>query len=212
MASERAEAEAFLGLLGVVGDAHALAAAAGGGLDHDGIADLAGDLDGMLGVGDLAEVARNGRNLGLGGRLLALDLVAHGGDRARVRADEDDAGLRQRHREGLALGQEAVARVHGLGAGLAAGFHDIVDDQVGLRSRRRADGNGLVGHLDMQRVAVGLRVDGDRLDAELAGRLDDAAGDLAAIGDQDLLEHARPSRLARLHPSLTCMTPVVAVG
>ena len=111
------ETEAFLGLLGVVGDAHALAAAAGRGLDHDGIADLGGDLHGMLGVGDLAEVARHGRDLGLGRRLLALDLVAHGGDGARVGADEDDAGLLQRDRERLALRQEAVAGMHGLGAG-----------------------------------------------------------------------------------------------
>ena len=112
------EREALLGLLGAVGDAHALAAAAGRGLDHHGIADLGGDLDRLPGVGDLAEVARHGRDLGLGGRLLALDLVAHGGDGARVGADEDDAGLRQRDGKRLALGQEAVAGMHGLGAGL----------------------------------------------------------------------------------------------
>ncbi len=80
--------------------------------------------------------------------------------------------------------------MHGLGAGLAAGLDDLVDEQIGLGGRRRADGDGLVRHLDVQGVAVGFRIDGDRLDAELARRLDDAAGDLAAVGDQDLLEHA----------------------
>ena len=55
-----------------------------------------------------------------------------------------------------------------------------------------ADSDGLVGHLDMQRVLVGVGIDGDRLDAHLARGLDDAAGDLAAIGDQDFLEHWRP--------------------
>ena len=80
LASERASCEALLGLLGVEGDAHALAAAAGGGLDHDRIADLVGDLHGVLGVVDLADVAGHGRDLGGCGRLLALDLVAHGGD------------------------------------------------------------------------------------------------------------------------------------
>ena len=183
------EPETLLGLLGVVGDAHALAAAAGRGLDHDGIADLGGDLHGLLGVADLAQVPRHGRDLGLGGRLLALDLVAHGGDGARVGADEDDAGLGQRHGKCLALGQEAVAGVHGLGAGGAAGLDDLVDDEIGLGGRRRADGDGLVRHLDVQAVAIGLGVDRDGLDAELARALDDAAGDLAAIGDQDLLEH-----------------------
>ena len=110
-------------------DAHALAAAAGRGLDHDGVADLVGDLHRVLGVGDLAEIAGHGRDLGLGGRLLALDLVAHGGDRLGIGADEDDAGLLQRHGKRLALGQEAVARMHGLGAGLAAGRDDLVDDR-----------------------------------------------------------------------------------
>ena len=51
----------------------------------------------------------------------------------------------------------------------------------------------LVGHLDMQRVAVGVGVDRDGLDAHAPRGLDDAAGDLAAIGDQDLVEHA-PSK------------------
>jgi hypothetical protein len=34
-------------------------------------------------------------------------------------------------------------------------------------------------------------MDGDRLDAHLLARPDDAAGDLAAIGDQDFFELAR---------------------
>jgi hypothetical protein len=39
----------------------------------------------------------------------------------------------------------------------------------------------------MQRIAIGVGIDGDRLDAHLAGGLDDPAGDLAAIGDQNLV-------------------------
>ena len=137
---------------------------------------------------------RHGRDLGLGGRLLALDLVAHGGDGAWVGADEDDAGLRQRHGKCLALGQEAVAGVHGLGAGLAAGVDDLVDDEVGLGGRRGTDGDSLVRHLHMQAVPIGFGIDRNGLDAELPRALDDAAGDLAAVGDQDLLEHAPHTR------------------
>jgi hypothetical protein len=37
-------------------------------------------------------------------------------------------------------------------------------------------------------VRVGLAVDEYGLDAELAARADDAEGDLAAIGDEDLIE------------------------
>jgi hypothetical protein len=171
--------------------------AAGRGLDHDGVADLVGDPHRFPRVGDLAEVAGHGRDLGLGGRLLALDLVAHGGDGARVGSDEDDARFLERDGEGLALGQEAVARVHGLRAGLTAGIDDLVDQQIRLRGRRRADGDGLLGHLHVQAVPVGVGVDGDGLDAELARALDDAAGDLAAVGDQDLLEHMAVTSRAR---------------
>ena len=88
----------------------------------------------------------------------------------RIGPDEDDAGLLQRDGERLALGQEAVARMHGLGAGRLAGLDDLVDEQIGLRGRRRPDVDGLVGHLDVQGVAVGVGIDRHRLDAHLARR------------------------------------------
>ena len=49
----------------------------------------------------------------------------------------------------------------------------------------------LIGHLHMQRLPVCIRIDRNRLDTHLAGGLDDAAGNLAAVRDQDLLEHLR---------------------
>ncbi len=42
----------------------------------------------------------------------------------------------------------------------------------------------------MEGVPVGLRVDGDRRDAELLACRDDPEGDLAPVGDEDFLEHA----------------------
>ena len=98
----------------------------------------------------------------------------------------------------LALRQEAVARMHRLGAAVPAGRDDLVDDEVALGGGRRPDRDRLVGHLDVQRVLVGLGIDRDGRDAHAAGGLDDAAGDLAAIGDQDALEHA-----ARLWPRVS---------
>jgi hypothetical protein len=139
---------------------------------------------------DDAEIARHGRDLGLRGGLLGFDLVAHRGDRARVRADEDDAGGLQRARKRFALGQEAVAGMHGLGARLAAGLHDLLDHQIALGGCGRADQNGLVGHLDMEGIAVGLGIDRNRLNSHAASGLDDPAGDFAAIGDQNAFEHA----------------------
>ena len=42
----------------------------------------------------------------------------------------------------------------------------------------------------MQRLAVSLGVDGDRLHVELTASTDDAESDFPAVGDQDLFEHA----------------------
>jgi hypothetical protein len=41
----------------------------------------------------------------------------------------------------------------------------------------------------MEGILVGLRIDGDRLNAHFVGRLDDPAGDFASIGNQNTLEH-----------------------
>jgi hypothetical protein len=69
--------EAFVRFGVVVGHTQALAAAAGGGLDHHRIADALGDLDGFVRTGDGVVVARDGIDLGFDGELLGLDLVAH---------------------------------------------------------------------------------------------------------------------------------------
>jgi hypothetical protein len=62
----------------------------------------------------------------------------------------------------------------------------LVHHEIALAARRRADAHGLVGELDVPRIAVGLGIHGHGLDAHAAGGLDDAAGDLAAVRNQDL--------------------------
>ncbi len=190
LAARRAEALARLAV--VAGDAHALAAAAGRGLDHHRIADLARDLDRLLRVLDQVHVAGYGVDLGLGRQAFGLDLVAHGGDRPGRRSDEGDAGGLQGLDEAGVLGQEAEARMDGLGAGVLAGLDDLLDHQVALGRRRRADRDRLVGQLDVQRPGVGLGIDRHGPDAHAPRRLDDAARDLAPVGDQDLVEHLAP--------------------
>jgi hypothetical protein len=80
--------------------------------------------------------------------------------------------------------------MHRLGAGPLAGVEDLVDDEVAVCGRGRPNQHGLVGHFDVQRVPIGFGIDGDGFNTQAPRSLDDAAGDLAAIGDQNSLEHA----------------------
>jgi hypothetical protein len=54
--------------------------------------------------------------------------------------------------------------------------------------------DGLIGHLDMARHAVGVREDRNRRHPHTPGRVDHPASDLAPVGNQDLAEHATPFR------------------
>ena len=63
-----------------------------------------------------------------------------------------------------------------------------------------SDQEALVRLEAVQGEAVLVGIDRHRADAELAGRAQDADGDLAAVGDQQLAERrARAARVARSH-------------
>ena len=185
--------------IGVVHDADALAAAPRRSLDHDRQPHLARDDLGLGRVGHDTVGARRDRHACGRHGGARHGLVAHELDRLGSRADEGDVVPSAEPRERGVLGEEAVARVDGVGA-VGGGRRDqVLHDEVALRRRRRAHADGLVGPGDVQRRGVGRRVHRDGADAELAAGADDADGDLAAIGDEDLVEHGR--RL--LEPGLT---------
>ena len=173
-----------LEVLGPFHDVHALAAAAGRGLDQQREADAGRGLDQLrvrhAGFGD----ARDHRDPVAGDVVLGTDLVAHDIKRFDAGADERDAGLFQGAGEVDVLAEEPVARVHGLGPGILAGLDDGLDLQVALGGGNRADPDGDVGLAHVPGAGVGVGIDGDRTDAEVAQGPDDAAGDLAAVGDK----------------------------
>ena len=151
----------------VLGQRHAeaLAAAAARRLDGDREADLL--------LGDPQRVGDRRDRLGRAGhdrharrlhQLARARLRAHRLDRARRRPDEDDAGVLAGLRERRVLGEEAVAGVDRLGARALRDVEDLLDAQVVLRGRAVAEVVGLVGALDVRRVAVELGVDGDARD------------------------------------------------
>ncbi len=88
-----------------------------------------------------------------------------------------------------------------LGPGLFGGVEDPFGLEVALGGGRRSDSDRVVGFTHVQRGAVGLRIDRDRLDAQIAAGADHAHGDLAAIRYQDALEH-------RLRYEPACLRPI----
>ena len=61
--------------------------------------------------------------------------------------------------------------------------------EVALGDRRGTDVHSLVGEGAVAGVGVGVGIDRDGGDPHPAGGVDDAAGDLAAVGDEDPGEH-----------------------
>ena len=108
--------------------------------------------------------------------------------------DERDPRVLDRLRERRPLRQEPVSGVHERRLRLRDDLHDPIDREVGGRREGGSDPEGLVRHLHVQGIAVGVGVDGDRGDPEVATRPGDPDGDLAAVGDQELLlpRHVAP--------------------
>src|SRR5262245_20192571 len=135
-------------------------------------------------------MTRASRHAGRRCRLPGFDLVAHGLDRLWGAGGHDAAGLGQGTREGVPFGTEAIARMTGLSTCLLAGPYDLLDDEIGLGRRGRANGNLLIRHFGMKRRGVSIVINSDGPAAHAACRLDDPTGNLAPVGNQDLLEHS----------------------
>src|SRR5260370_703040 len=105
-----------------------------------------------------------------------------------ARGGEADAGGSAGGGEIGVLAEEAVAGVDGIGAVAPGGVENAVDAQVAFGGRTGSDVGGFVSHADMEGGAIGVGEDGDAGDAHFAEGADDADGDLAAIGDQELGE------------------------
>ncbi len=132
-------------------------------------------------------------NAELLGRLLRLDLVAHDADVLRRRADEGDLVLFEDLGEAGVLRQEAVAGMHGVGAGDLAGGQQARNIEIAFGGGRRPDAHALVGKADVHGVGVRGRMHGDGGDAELLARALDAQCNLSPVGDQDFVEHSFPA-------------------
>jgi hypothetical protein len=78
----------------------------------------------------------------------------------------------------------------GVNIGDFGGADDGRNVEIAVAEAGRADADGLVGKAHVQRVAVGLAVDGDGANAQFLAGADDPQGDFAAIRDEDFVKHA----------------------
>ena len=172
--------------------AHAAAAAAARGLDDHRIADVPGDAQILLRfVTQWPVRARHARHAVTLHHADRRHLVAHGADGLRLRADEDEAAVLDALGEIRVLRQEAVAGMDGHGVGDLGGADDRGHVEITARRGRWPDAHGLVREQHVLQAVIGGGVHRDRLDTELAAGAQDAQSDLAAVGDDDLLEHDR---------------------
>jgi hypothetical protein len=104
------------------------------------------------------------------------------------RTDEADAAPGADGRQIGVFGEKAVARMQGITARSGRQVDQRVRVQI-AQDRVLANVIGLVGLFDVERMTVGVGVDGDRLDAQFGAGAHDADSDLAPVGDQYFLEH-----------------------
>ena len=177
-------------VVGVADHRHPLAAAAGGRLDDQRVADLLGrPLQGgvvlVVPISVVTGVAGQHRDAGGFGDALGLVLPAHGRQHVGRWTDEGEARRLHRPSEVGVFGQETEAGVDEIGPQCLGRLEDLLDPQVRLGRRGGADAVGGVGHADERRAEVGLGVDGGAAEPHAPGGAEDPHGDLAPVGDED---------------------------
>ncbi len=143
---------------------------------------------GQVGLPRLRRALEDGY-AGLPHQLLGSDLGAHLLDRPRRRTDPDQTGVGHGAREVGVLGQEAVARMHRVGAGSPSRVDEQVDPQVGVGRSAAGQVHGGVGLADVGQPGIRVGVHRHRLDAEAAAGREHPPGDLATVGHQESLDH-----------------------
>src|SRR4051812_44804941 len=170
-------------------DAHAAAAASCRRLDHERKADL------------LWLACRDDGYARSLGDPLRLDLVAAGAQRFRRRADPHE--LRGVHGFGevRVLGEEAVAGMNCVCAGLLGRTDVLLGEEVAL------DLDSLVGGARVQRAGIVRRDDCDGCDAELTTRAKHPQCNLAAVCDEQFPNHVATARASASCPSASTGFP-----
>lgn len=124
-------------VLALTDDAHALATATLGGLDHDGKAILIDEILGLLKVGNGTVGTRNDGNAGVDGQLTGLGLVSKDLEVLDLGTDEGNASIGTGLGELGALGKETISRMDGIDAIVLGDLDEILNVEVGTDGSSR---------------------------------------------------------------------------
>ena len=171
---------------------HAFTAASGDRFDELRVADLFGLLGEKFGVLIVAVIAGHHRHASFFHQRLGGTLGTHLTNRIGGRADKHNTCRVTRFGEHVVFRQKPVAGVHGLGTASFGDSKNGFSLQIRIGRARATNMKRLVGQHHVLRIGVGVRVDRDRLDAEAFTGTHDAAGNFAAIGDENFGEHVSP--------------------
>jgi hypothetical protein len=149
------------------------------------------------------------RHASLADHLPSLSFVANSAKSLGLGTNENHTlaftGLGKRR----VLRQKAVARMNGV-RGRALGCGEYVRNvQIALCRRRGTDANRLVCQRNVHRPGIGLRIQRYGLDAKVAARPNDADRYLAAVGDQQPLDHIVSPVCRRLKPESASIEPLL---
>jgi len=159
-----------------------------------------------------AVIARHERHAGLLHQPLRRRLVAHCGDGFWRSDDEDDACALACSGEVLVFRKEAVAGMDRLGAALLGGGQDGFDVEVALGGRRRPMRRLSSACFTCKASRSASEYNRHRADAHPPRCAHDAAGDLAAIGDQDFPENHFGLRFSRNDAMPSLLRPTGAIS
>ena len=163
-------------------DVNADAAAALGGLDHQGETQPPSGFGGFA-VGNRFVGAGQHRQSGFPGQLAGNQLVAHLLHNFGARADESNPGLLALAGETGIFRQEPVAGMNRLGPGAASGVQDFPGVEVTILRGGAAQQHRFIGLAHRQGTGVYIGIHRDGADTQPPASADDAASDFPPVGD-----------------------------
>ena len=66
--------------------------------------------------------------------------------------------------------------------------------EITIRARRRSNADRFIGELHVQRINIGFRINCQGANAQFLAGANNPQGDLAAVGDENFLEHVVDAR------------------